>query len=130
MLGPKNGSCLDDCRPHKYSRAAASMATAAAPMEMPAIAPAVRLEWLVDAGAMMVAVAAGAVEIADIEDLVDDEVDEVEVVGWDPGAEVLNGSSDSDGHGSPGCSMKDEFAANCFCISRGVVAFGLMTPTI
>jgi hypothetical protein len=109
-----------------YSKAAASMATAAAPMEMPAIAPAARLEWLFDAGAVTVAVATGATAVADIKDW----VDEVEVVASDPGTEVVNGSSDSDGHGSPGCSMKDEFAANSFCISRGVVAFGLMTPTI
>ena len=43
---------------------------------------------------------------------------------------VVKGSCASDGHGSPGRSMKVEFKARAFCVSMFVVALGLMTPTI
>ena len=65
----------------------------------------------------------GAVEVGAADD---EDVD----VASDPGTVKPVGSSDSDGHGSPGCSMNDEFAASAFCVPSGVVALGLMTPTI
>ena len=52
-------------------------------------------------------------------------------VGVDVGAaEVVNGSSPSAGHGSPGRSIKVESLASSFCVCRDVVALGLITPTI
>lgn len=43
---------------------------------------------------------------------------------------VVNGSSSSLGHGSPGSNMNVESLASCFCASKDVVALGLITPTI
>ena len=98
------------------------MATAAAPMAMPAIAPEERLEECLGAGATLDVAAAALVLVAEAELVV---VDVGAPAPLEKGSGVL-----SAGHGSPGCSMKVEFMASCFCTDREVVAFGLMTPTM
>src|SRR5271155_4821466 len=98
------------------------IATAAAPMTIPPIAPPERLdEWFVTRGAMLTVGVGEAVELED-----DDEVEvEVEVVWPGKGSGVL-----SDGQAAPGSSMKVEFLANCFCTARVSFAVGLMAPTM
>jgi hypothetical protein len=98
------------------------IATPAAPMAIPPIAPGERLdEWFVIAGAMLVVGVAVAVALED-----DDDVEVgVELELLEKGSGVL-----SDGQGSPGSSMKVEFLANCFCTARVSFAVGLMTPTM
>ena len=94
------------------------IATAAAPMTIPPIAPPERLdEWFVVAGAMLGVGVAVAVAVV----LEDDDV-EVELA-------LLEGVL-SDGQACPGSSMKVEFLANCFCTARVSFAVGLMTPTM
>jgi hypothetical protein len=96
------------------------MATAVAPMTIPAMAPEERLdEWFVlTAAAVVVAAAVGA----DVEEDLD-----VGVVL----ALLENGSGVlSDGQGSPGWSIKLEFSASCRCTASDSLAFGLMTPTM
>jgi hypothetical protein len=102
------------------------IATAAAPMEIPPIAPGERLdEWPVIAGAVLVVGVAAAVALEEE----DDDDDDVEVgVGLallEKGFGVL-----SDGQASPGSSMKVEFLANCFCTARVSFPLGLMAPTM
>ena len=101
------------------------IATAAAPMTIPPIAPPERLdEWFVVAGVALVVGVAVAVVVA-----LEEEDEDVEVgVDLEPvekGSGVL-----SDGQASPGSSMKVEFLANCFCTARVSFAVGLMTPTM
>jgi len=84
---------------------------------MPAIAPVgspLFWEWL------ELAVAA-AVDEVDEDELVDVDADAVKA----DGVAVL-----SEGKSSPGCSINLEFLAPSFCVCRGVVALGLITPTI
>lgn len=45
-------------------------------------------------------------------------------------AEAVKGFSSSEGHGSPGRSMKVDSLASCFCVTSDVLALGLTTPTI
>jgi hypothetical protein len=93
------------------------IATAAAPMTIPPIAPPERLdEWFVIAGAMLGVGVAVAVAV-----VLDDDV-ELELA-------LLEGVL-SDGQACPGSSMKVEFLANCFCTARVSFAVGLMTPTM
>ena len=93
------------------------IATAAAPMTIPPIAPPERLdEWFVVAGAML------GVGVAVAVALEDDDVVEVEL--------ALLEAVFSDGQACPGSSMKVEFLANCFCTARVSFAVGLMTPTM
>jgi len=99
------------------------IATAAAPMAIPPIAPGERLdEWFVVAG-LVVGVAVAVVVALEEED------EDVEVgVDLEPvekGSGVL-----SAGQASPGSSMKVEFMAISFCTARDSFALGLMAPTI
>jgi hypothetical protein len=101
------------------------IATAAAPMAIPPIAPGERLdEWFVVRGTTLVVGVGVAVAVA-LEEVEDD----VEVgAGLEPvekGSGVL-----SDGQASPGSSMKVEFLAISFCTARVSFAVGLMTPTM
>ena len=94
------------------------IATAAAPMTIPPIAPGERLdEWFVITGAALAVGLAVAVVLED-----DNDVVEVELA-------LLEGVL-SAGQASPGSSMKVEFLANCFCTARVSFAVGLMTPTM
>lgn len=94
------------------------IATAAAPMTIPPIAPPERLdEWFVIAGAMLGVGVAVAVAV-----VLEDDVVEVDLA-------LLEGVL-SDGQACPGSSMKVEFLANCFCTARVSFAVGLMTPTM
>ena len=112
-----------DARPHMKRSAAASSATAAAPIAIPAMAPPVRPELLFDAtAAAVVADAAGTVDDVDVA------AAEVEL-GTEEEA-VEKGLVCSDGHASPGWSMNVEFFAICVCSATDSVPFGLMTPTI
>ena len=99
---------------------AAPRATAAAPIAIPAMAPLERPALACGAAASDV-VAAAPAEVCD-------------AVGEEPApldADVVNGfPSSSDGHGSPGRSMNVESLASCFCVTRDVLALGLITPTI
>ena len=52
------------------------------------------------------------------------------LVAVEDGAMVVNGLASSAGQGSPGRSMKVESLASCFCVTRDVLALGLITPTI
>ena len=97
------------------------IATAAAPIAIPAMAPEERLEECLGTGAALEV--AAAVWVVDEEELV------LVVVGA-PAALVKGSGVLSAGHGSPGCNIKVEFSASCFCRERDVDAFGLMTPTI
>ena len=100
------------------------IATAAAPMTIPPIAPPERLdEWFVIAGAVLAVEVAAAVEVV-LEEEDDDDDDDVEVE-----LALLEGVL-SDGQACPGSSMKVEFLANCFCTARVSFAVGLMTPTM
>ena len=105
-----------------YNSAAARIATAAAPIAIPAMAPPERPE-LCDAATAALDVAAAAVWVGE---------EELDVeVGVEAAAPLLKGSGVlSNGQGSPGWSMKVEFSANSFCRAREVEAFGLMTPTM
>lgn len=99
------------------------IATAAAPMAIPPIAPGERLdEWFVVAG-LVVGVAVAVVVALEEED------EDVEVgVDLEPvekGSGVL-----SAGQASPGSSMKVEFRAISFCTARLSFALGLMAPTM
>jgi hypothetical protein len=98
------------------------IATAAAPMAIPPIAPGERLdEWFVIAGAALIV---GVAVVALEED--DDDVEVgVELELLEKGSGVL-----SDGQASPGSSMKVEFLANCFCTARVSFALGLIAPTM
>ena len=96
------------------------IATAAAPIAIPPMAPGERLdEWPVVTGATLVVGVAVAVAVED-----DVEVG-VELALLEKGSGVL-----SDGQASPGSSMKVEFLANCFCTARVSFALGLMAPTM
>jgi|ERR1700722_5229498 hypothetical protein len=98
------------------------IATAAAPMAIPPIAPGERLdEWFVIAGAALIV---GVAVVALEED--DDDVEVgVELELLEKGSGVL-----SDGQASPGSNMKVEFLANCFCTARVSFALGLIAPTM
>lgn len=111
-----------ECRPHMNSNAAASRATAAAPITTPAIPPPDSPELLLDAAtaAEVVADAAGTV----------DEVDVGADVELGAAEEVVKGFCSSEGHASPGCSMNVEFFANWVWTATDSVPLGLMTPTI
>ena len=99
------------------------IATAAAPMTIPPIAPGERLdEWFVIAGAVLAVEVAAAVEVVLEEEEEDDDDVEVEL--------ALLEAVFSDGQACPGSSMKVEFLANCFCTARVSFAVGLMTPTM
>jgi hypothetical protein len=101
------------------------IATAAAPMAIPPIAPDERLdEWFVVAGAALVVGVAVAVAVALEEEDEDVEVG-VELEPVEKGSGVL-----SDGQASPGSSMKVEFLAISFCTARVSFAVGLMAPTM
>ena len=95
-------------------------------MAIPAMAPAERPLCELDETAAAVVVEAGAVDAGVL----------VALGFVDVGATVAlldepwNGSSSSDGHACPGCSIKLEFFANAICVSMLVVPFGLMTPTM
>jgi|SRR5947199_6236495 hypothetical protein len=102
-------------------RAAATIATAAAPMLTPAIPPGERPdEWVVlTAAAVVVAAAVGA-------DVEEEDLDVGAELAW-----VENGSGVlSAGQGSPGSSMKVEFSAICRCTASVSFALGLMAPTM
>lgn len=97
------------------------MATAAAPMAIPAMAPEERLdEWFVlTAATVVVAAAVGA-------DVEEEDLDVgVGLALLEKGSGVL-----SDGQASSGWSIKVEFSASCRCTASDSLAFGLMTPTM
>src|SRR4051794_38849107 len=100
------------------------IATAAAPIEIPPMAPGERPdEWFVVTGAeLVVGVGVGvAVELEDEDDVeVGAELEPVE-----KGSGVL-----SDGQASPGSNMKLEFLAISLWTERVSFALGLMTPTM
>jgi hypothetical protein len=103
------------------------IATAAAPMAIPPIAPGERLdEWFVVRGTTLAVGVGVAVAVALEEDEEEDDVEvgaELEPV--EKGSGVL-----SDGQASPGSSMKVEFLAISLCTDRVSFAVGLMTPTM
>lgn len=107
---------LRECRPQRNKAIAVPKATAAAPIAIPAMAPGERGEGELEGAEEEVA--AGALEWVAVG------------VGVEVEAEVVKGLSSSSGQASPGRSMKLEFLASSFCVTRDVLALGLMTPTI
>lgn len=79
---------------------------------------------------MAAAAAAALLEAAAAPFVADDVADDDVEVGA-AAAPLENGSGVlSEGHASPGCSIKLEFSASSRCSERKVDALGLITPTI